>query len=116
MTNINLKYLAISIVLLSFLMVGGVYLFSLINKPKLPAQNPSSRQPIGRCTIGSNQFVLGDNPENECQVCDPVKNQDSWTNKDKSATCRNKIGICVNGRCIPNVPPATGSGGGSAPK
>lgn len=108
----NKLYFIIPLVVI--LLIGiSFFVNHQLSKPISPKKQVVQQTPSG-CTIGNRQFAVGDNPENECQTCDPSKNPNQWSNKDNGVSCRNNVGICKDGLCIPkNAPPADGSGGGS---
>lgn len=99
------------------LVIGVSYFVNFIlSEPVVPQKQIVQQTPFA-CTIGNRQFGVGDNPENECQRCDPAKNPNQWSSKENGTSCRNNVGICKDGLCIPkNAPPADDSGGGSPPR
>lgn len=52
------------------------------------------------CNINSECFNPGEeNPDNECEVCDPSKDRDEWTPKGSDASCDDGLFCSVGDRC-----------------
>lgn len=108
------------LIILAFLMLVGYGIYTVWQSEQLktgnqsagpqtqkPAQQTTTTQPaqvpVEQCLINGQYFARGDNPQNECQYCEPSLIEFSWINKDDGTPCLG--GACRSGGCGPPTGP-----------
>lgn len=107
--EIKVFYIII-IVLVIVMLILGVALVFLGKEQKYPAtlnQNPTDVTE-GKCYIDNLPYASGaSSSQNECQVCSPNLDRSPWVNKEDGVSCRNNMGVCKKGQCVPKIAPQT---------
>lgn len=69
-------------------------------QPNLPFPGLACVVDPGFCSIDGTCVRVGPNPQNECQVCDPARNPNGWTNRPDGSACADDGNPCTADECI----------------
>lgn len=104
------------VVILAVILLADYFYFQkkapIQKKTIAPPSTQTEQQVPDKCFILGNLFAKGDNPQNECQICDPSIVATGWADKTNGTACQNKEGVCSNGQCVPKVKAVQGGKGG----